>query len=450
MPYPISRRTVLRGLGAADALPWLEAMTPRSLADGAGAIEPPRRMIFCYVPNGMHMPEWTPGEEGELGTLPPILQPLDAYRSEMSVLSGLTLNGGRALGDGPGDHARAVASFLTSAHPYKTGGKDIRNGISVDQVAAQAVGHRTRFASLELGCDPSAQSGQCDSGYSCIYSSCMSWRSPTAPMIKEINPRAVFDRLFGSGNGPQDAATRARRDERRKSVLDFVAEDARDLRGRLGDADQRKLDEYLFAVRQIERRVDESEKLRAPEGPEIDAEFPRPAGTPREYDAHVHLMMDMMVLALASDATRILSFMFTNAGSNRSYPAIGVTSGHHELSHHGRSAEKQAAIARINRHHVGLLAYLLERLRAVKEQDATLLDRSMIVYGSGISDGDRHNHDDLPILLVGRGGGSIKSGQHIRYPAETPLANLYLALLHRMGVENAACGDSTGPLEGLE
>ncbi len=450
MTQRISRRTILRGLGTAVALPWLEAMTPNTVFGAAGkgsaAAEPPRRMAFLYVPNGMHMPDWTPEKEGPLDELPPILEPLASLRSELTVLSGLTLNGGRALGDGPGDHARSVASFLTTAHPVKTGGKDIRNGVSVDQVAAAAVGHKTRFASLELGCEPSRQGGKCDSGYSCVYTSNMSWRTPTSPMTKEVNPRAVFDRLFGTGDeaAPEGLARRSRH---RKSVLDLVAEDAGSLKRRLGRPDQQKLDEYLYAVRQIERRIEQSEKLA---GREIDVpDFPRPEGVPRGFDDHVKLMADMIVLAWQTDSTRIATFMLTNAGSNRSYPDIGVRSGHHELSHHGKKKEKQEQISKINRFHAGLLAYFLERLRAVREGDRSLLDGSMVMYGSGISDGNRHNHDDLPILLAGRGGGTVTAGRHLRYPDETPLGNLYLAMLHRMGLKEEQFGDSSGLLEGL-
>jgi hypothetical protein len=404
-------------------------------------------MAFLFVPNGAHMPDWTPPEEGPLGNLPSILEPLDRHKPSLLVLGGLTLDGGRAHGDGPGDHARCVASFLTSAHPHKTSGKDIRNGVSVDQVAAAEVGDRTRFASLELGCEPSAQAGRCDSGYSCVYTSNMSWRTPTSPMTKETNPRAVFDRLFGKPTTEQDRAQLARRARLRKSVLDVVAADADDLRSNLGKTDRRKLDEYLFAVRELEKRVDESERLRG--GEPKSPGFARPAGTPKDFAEHVKLMMDMLVLAFQTDSTRIATFMYTNAGSNRAYPEIGVRAGHHNLSHHQNDPEKQAQISKINRYHATLLAHFLDKLESVPEGDGTLLDHSMIVYGSGIGDGNRHNHDNLPILLAGAGGGSIRPGRHLRYAKDTPLANLYLAMLHRMDVGVESFGDSTGPLEGL-
>jgi hypothetical protein len=432
------------------ALPWLEAMTPQtSYGAFASGDATPLRMAFLFVPNGMHMPDWTPAREGQLEGLPRILKPVEAHKSKLTVLSGLTLNGGRALGDGPGDHARCVASYLTGAHPHKTDGKDIRNGISVDQVAAQAIGDRTRFASLELGCEPSAQAGRCDSGYSCVYTSNMSWRSETSPMAKEINPRAVFDRLFGSGEVVEDDKSRAKRDRYRKSILDMVAEDANDLKRDLGTADKQKLEEYLYAVRQIERRIEESEQLIGSEDRETVPDFPRPAGVPKAFDDHVRLMMDMMVLAWATDSTRILTFMYTNAGSNRSYPDIGVREGHHSLSHHGNDPAKQAKISDINRHHVTLLNYFLDRLESIDEAGQTLLDSALIMYGSGLGDGNRHNHDNLPILLAGRGGGKIQPGRHVGYPKETPLTNLYLSMLDRMGVPMERFSDSTGKLEGL-
>lgn len=433
----LTRRAVLRGLGAAVALPWFESLAR------AGE-QPPLRAAFFYVPNGMHIPDWLPESEGPLAKLPPILAPLEKHKSRLLLLSELTLNGGRPLGDGAGDHARAVASFLTGAHPYKTNGKDYRNGISVDQVAAAQVGGLARLASLELGCEPSAQAGNCDSGYSCVYTSNMSWRTPTSPMTKEVNPRAVFDRLFGVNRGEKDQAAAAERLARRKSVLDFARDDADRLRKQLGAADHRKLDEYLYAVRDVERRIERAE-ARPPEPP-AGTQSP-PPGLPREFEDHVTVMLDMIALAFRTDSTRVVTCMFTNAGSNRSYPKIGVRSGHHELSHHGRDKSKQAQIAQINRHHVGLFARLLDRLAEAREADGkTLLDHSILVYGSGIGDGDRHNHENLPILVAGGGGGMIAGGRHVRCPKETPLTNLYLTILQRLGCRERSFSDSTGPL----
>jgi uncharacterized protein DUF1552 len=444
----MSRRTVLRGLGTAIALPWLEAMTSTARAAvSTGSSGAPLRLAYFFVPNGMHMPDWVPEQEGSLDKLPAILKPLAEHQSKLTVLSGLTLNGGRALGDGPGDHARCVASYLTGAHPYKTDGKNIKNGTSIDQAAAQVVGDATRFPSLELGTEPSSQGGRCDSGYSCVYTSNMSWRTPTSPMTKETNPQALFDRLFGSGEVAEDGRGQQRRSRYRKSILDLVSDEARGLQKRLGSADRRKLDEYLYAVRQIERDIDQAEKLDTAESGVDD--FPRPAGRPKEFADHIRLMMDLMVLAMQTDSTRVLSYMFTNAGSNRSYPNIDVRAGHHNLSHHGNDQEKQAQISKINQHHASIFCHLLDRLAATPDGDRTLLDHSMIMYGSGLADGNRHAHHDLPVLLVGGGCGTVKPGRHIRYPKDTPLANLYLGMLYRLGEEAESFSDSTGPLEGL-
>ncbi|MHB8900860.1 MAG: DUF1552 domain-containing protein [Thermoguttaceae bacterium] len=444
----ISRRTVLRGLGAAVSLPWLEAMAAPSRAAAAdGRANPPLRLAWFFVPNGMHMPDWTPGEEGPLTTLPPILQPLTEHRAKLIVLSGLALNGGRALGDGPGDHARCVASFLTGAHPFKTDGKDIKNGISIDQAAAQVVGGQTRFPSLELGTEPSSQGGRCDSGYSCVYTSNISWRTPTSPMTKETEPQALFDRLFGSGDVAQDRSGRQRHDRFRKSVLDLVSDEAQSLQKRLGSADRRKLDEYLYAVRQVERELQQTGKLE--NAPSEVSAFPRPAGRPADFADHIRLMMDLMVLAMQTDSTRIMSYMFTNAGSNRSYSEIDVAAGHHNLSHHGNDPEKQAQISKINRYHVSIFCHFLDRLAAVPDGDGTLLDHSLLMYGSGLADGNRHDHDNLPILLAGGACGTVRPGRHVRYTKETPLANLYLGMLHRIGGQARSFSDSTGPLDQL-
>ncbi|MGB0599010.1 MAG: DUF1552 domain-containing protein [Rubripirellula sp.] len=445
MPHSLSRRTVLRGLGTSVALPLLQAMAPTRLLSAATPRGgPPLRMAFLYVPNGMHMPDWTPKEDGTKFDLPPTLARLADHRESFNVLTGLTLDGARAHGDGGGDHARSVAAFLTGSHPRKTNGADIQNGISVDQATAQFVGDATRFASLELGLEASAQAGNCDSGYSCAYASNMSWRGPTNPMAKEINPALVFDRLFAGQVIKETRTAQSTREKYRKSVLDFVLDDAQQLHKKLPAVDQRKLDEYLYSVRDVEKRLNGTERLRMTE--EGVPDYPRPSGVPRELAKHAELMMDMLMLAMQTDSTRILSFMMTNAGSNRSYPEIGVSQGHHESSHHGKSADKQQNIAKINRFQIDRFEYLLRRLRGISEGQGTLLDHCMIVYGSGISDGDRHNHDDLPILLAGAAGGRIKTGRHIRYKNGTPLCNLYLWMMHQMGAKADAFGDSSGTL----
>ena len=445
MPKSLSRRTVLRGLGTTLALPLLDSMSPtRLLAAGAGDAKTPLRMAFFYVPNGAHMPDWTPKNDGVGYEMPATLQRLRDHKDTFNVLSGLTLDGARAHGDGGGDHARSVAAFLTGAHPRKTNGADIENGISVDQATAQHVGANTRFASLELGLEASAQAGNCDSGYSCAYASNMSWRGPTNPMAKEIDPGALFDRLFAGDTVKQTRKAKSTREKYRKSVLDFVLDDATRLQKTLPAVDRRKLDEYLYSVRDVERRLGGASMLRMTEDGVPD--YPRPKGVPKGLAKHSELMMDMITLAMQTDSSRIISFMFTNAGSNRSYSEIGVSEGHHELSHHGKSEHKQEQIAKINRFHIERFAYLLDRLKSVREGDRTLLENSMIVYGSGISDGDRHNHDDLPILLAGNAGGKVETGRHIRYKNGTPLCNLYVWMMQQMGASVDKFGDSNGVL----
>ncbi len=447
MSQPISRRTVLRGIGTALAIPALDAMmVNQSIA--ASPVKDPVRMAFLYVPNGMHMPEWTPSKTGKNFDIKAILKPIEAYKKKMNVLSGLTLNGARALGDGGGDHARSVAAFLTGAHPKKTNGSDIVNGASVDQVAAEKIGDQTRLPSLELGTEASAQAGRCDSGYSCVYTSNMSWRTETAPVAKEINPGAVFDRLFGNSNPKETTQSKIRREKYRQSILDFVQEDAKRLQKTLGVKDKQKLEEYLFAVRDIERRLQNSEKLNTQEADIPD--YPRPAGVPRKYDEHVKLMLDMMVLAFRTDSTRVGTFMFTNAGSNRNYKDVGVSTGHHDLSHHGNNKKKLEGIETVNKYHMNLFKHFLDRLDSIKEGNGSLLDNCMVMYGSGIGDGNRHNHENLPITLVGSGGGSINTGRHIVYPKETPLTNLYLSMLDRVGARGVKkLGDSSGRLKNL-
>lgn len=444
---PLSRRTVLRGMGAAIALPWLEAMAPTLAFAGHQRREYPLRLAFFYVPNGANMDHWTPSTEGDQFELPHILRPLEPLRQYVNVMSGLAQTKSRANGDGPGDHARAMASFLTGCQARKTAGADIRAGLSADQVAAQRLLDQTRFASLELGCDRGAQSGNCDSGYSCAYSSNLSWRSEQQPNAKEIDPKLLFDRLFGGGTSDDFQRGQAKRDRQRRSILDFVREDAAGLKRQLGAKDQRKLDEYLSAVREIEQRIERirANAVAAPPLPSV----PRPGGIPQDYGEHIRAIGDLLVLAFQGDLTRVATFVFANEGSNRSYPFIEVPDGHHDLSHHGGDRKKLEKIRDINTFHMTQFAYILGKLKDVQEGDRTLLDNCMLVYGSGIGDGNRHNHDNLPVLLCGRGGGTIKTGRHVRYTFETPLNNLYLALLDRCGAPIDKLGDSTGKLEGL-
>jgi hypothetical protein len=445
----ISRRTVLKGIGTAIALPWLE-----SLALGSGpavpvAAAPPRRLAFLYVPNGVNMAEWTPkGEGGALGELPAILKPLDKFKDSFNVLTGMTLDKARANGDGPGDHARAMSAFLTGRQPRKTHGADIRVGMSADQHVATALWDKTRFPSLELGIEKGLNAGNCDSGYSCAYSANLSWRSESTPNAKEVDPKGVFERLF-SGNDPKEQAeARAKRELYSKSILDFVNEDARGLNKTLGSGDQKKLDEYMSSIREIEQRIEKARQLNS--GPVAKPDMAAPTGIPKEVQDHMRLMIDLMVLAFQTDLTRVITFPLANDGSNRPYKMIDVPEGHHDLSHHGSDAKKLEKIKKINTFHIEQVAYLLGKMKATKESnDTTLLDNAMIVYGSGIGDGNRHNHDDLPILLAGKGGGTIETGRHLIYPKrdDIPLMNLYLALFQRMGVPTAKFGDSTGVLK---
>ncbi len=442
----LHRRTFLRGVGTALALPMLDAMLPSAgFAAPAPSGGRPVRMAFFMVPNGVHMEDWTPTSEGPLNQLPHILQPLNNVKGKINVLTGLTHDKARPNGDGPGDHARAAAAFLTGCQPRKTAGADIKVGISIDQYAAQEVGKRTRFRSLELGIDRSAQAGNCDSGYSCAYSSNIAWMTESTPVAKEVDPRMVFDRLFSYGEQEEVGQAREKRDRYRMSILDFVMEDANKLKTKLGVRDQQKLDEYFTGVREIEKRIELAGKATDP----AVGGTKRPTGVPAEYEEHVKLMLDMLVLAFQADLSRISTFMFANEGSNRPYRNINISDGHHDLSHHQGDPEKHRKLRDINTFHISLFAYLLEKLDGVKEGNSTLLDNTMIVYGSAIGDGNRHNHDDLPVLLAGRGGGTIQGGRHLKYSANTPMNNLYLALLDRAKVPCASLGDSTGRLTNL-
>jgi hypothetical protein len=398
-------------------------------------------MAFLYVPNGVNMADWTPQQEGSDYQLPAILEPLAGVRQKLQVLSGLTADTARPHGDGGGDHARALSAFLTGSQAFKTDGTNIRLGVSVDQAAAARIGDRTRLSSLEIGIESGAMAGNCDSGYSCVYSSTMAWRSATQPLPKEVNPKLVFDRLFTADQSPD----RVRRDARRRSILDFVREDSRHLSLQLTVNDNRKLDEYFTAIREIELRIERAEKLPPVKTPD----YPAPTGIPAEYETHIRLMCDLLTLAFQADVTRVITFVLANEGSNRPYPFIEVPEGHHDLSHHGNDAAKKEKIRKINLFHMRQLAYLLEKLNGVQEGDGTLLDHCMLAYGSGIHDGNAHNHEDLPLLLAGGGCGTLTPGRHMKFATETPLSNLWLSMLARMEVSWDRLGDSTGPLAGL-
>jgi hypothetical protein len=442
----LPRRTFLRGLGTTLALPLLDAMIPAF--SRAATSTAPCRMAFVYVPNGIVMDGWTPNTKGEISALPDalprILEPIAGYRAELMVLSGLTHNGGRALGDGPGDHGRAGANYLTGVHPRKTFGKDIQTGVSVDQVAAQKIGGQARFASLELGCEQGIQGGNCDNGYSCAYSNSISWRTPSTPNPPEVRPRAVFERLFGSADVEKDPARRARLQKYDRSILDLVLEDANRLKVSLGGRDRHKLDQYLSAIRDIETRIQSAEQGKSPVMPAMGN---LPANIPADFAEHSRLMFDLITLAFQTDMTRVATFMMALEQSNRPYREIGISEAHHGLTHHRGDPEKIAKVAQINRFHVEQFGYFLGKLKSTPEGEGSLLDHVMVTYGSGLADGNRHEHHNLPTLLAGRGCGAIHpGGRHVRYPDETPMANLFVAMLDKMGVPLESVGDSNGKL----
>lgn len=446
MSERLSRRAVLRGIGASIALPWLDSLRPGARAFGAiagmgGAPTPPVRLAFIFMPNGVNYDAWVPSHDGLDAPLSPTLAPLEPVRRHVNVYTGLTLQHARANGDGPGDHARSSASFLTGQQARKTAGADIRNGISVDQVAAGEVGRHTRLPSLELGCEHSPSAGNCDSGYSCAYTSNISWRDDSTPVAKIVDPAAAFERLFGDA---RNAAAAQERLSRRQSILDFVMEDSRALGARLGGADRRKLDQFQSAVREIEVRI---ERARAESTPRPVPDVPAPAGIPDKLSEHMDLMYDMLLLAFQTDTTRVGTLMLAVDGSNRSFPEIGIKEGHHHLSHHQNNAEMIEKIRRIDLFHVERFARFVQRLSETPEGDRSLLDHSLILLGGGISDGNRHDHHDLPILVAGRGGNAVETGRVVRSPRETPLCNLYLSMLAHAGCAQESFSDSTGTLD---
>lgn len=436
----LNRRTVLRGIGTGLALPMLESMRlPGLLAATTAAPTAPVRMACIFVANGAIMDKWKPTGEGKDYQLSPTLEPLAPFREDMMVFSGLTQHHARANGDGGGDHARNASAYLTGAQPRKTSGADITVGQSIDQAVAEKIGSQTRLPSIELGIDRGRNAGNCDSGYSCAYSSNISWKSATTPTSKEVNPRSAFERLFGN---PETAADMERRLRNRRSILDFVSDDAKRVRQAVSGADQRKLDEYFQSVREIEERI-----ARANSAPGEIPDLALPEGVPSVLAEHTQLMFDILLVAFQTDSTRIATLMLADAGSNRSYPEVEVRDGHHELSHHQNDKEKMEKIARIDRYLVERFVYFLEKLKSTKEGDSNLLNNSMILYGSAIADGNRHSHDDLPIILAGRGGGTIQTGRYVNHPNETPLNNLFLAMADRMGAKLDKLGDSKGVLD---
>ena len=442
----LSRRTVLRGLGAAVGLPFMDAMVPAMAAPLDRAAKPAVRMGFVYVPNGIMdlKGEWTPKGEGKDFAFSEITQALEPFRERLTILSGLAQVNGRPGGDGPGDHARAGATFLTGERAVKTEGAGIRAGVSADQIAARELGKHTQLASLEVGIEEASIAGGCDSGYSCAYTNTISWRTPTAPNPVEDNPRRLFERLFGDGDST-DPAERLARLREQGTILDFVREDLSRLRAELGAGDRRKLDEYTAAVRDLERRIEKAEAQRGRELPTVE----RPGGVPGNFTEHAKLMIDLQVLAYQADLTRVTTFMMGREGTWRSYPDIGVPDAHHAVTHHQHDPEKIAKTIVINKHHVSMFAYMLEKMRATQDGEGTLLDHSMLLYGSSLSDGNQHTHHDLPLVLAGGAAGQLRGGRHLRFPRETPMNNLLLSLLDAAGAPTERLGDSSGKLEGL-
>ncbi|HEY1068358.1 MAG TPA: DUF1552 domain-containing protein [Pirellulales bacterium] len=438
----ISRRAVLRGAGAALTLPWLDGLAPRAVrAAESAAVKPPVRAAFLFFPNGVWRDRWIPKETGKEYRLPFSLEPLSGVKDSVLVLSGMDKAHSR---DGDGHYAK-TANFLTGMHVEKTTGKSINTGgVSIDQLAAQKIGGQTPLPSLELGIDPVISGIDSNVGYTRLYGSYISWKSPTQPVAKEINPRMVYERMFGSSDGPL-------RDPDNLNLLDLVLDDAKSLREKLGRDDQFKLDEYLDSINAVEARIKYASNSgsRSWTPPSTPGAIPSPKpGVPGDFREHVDLMFELMFLAFWTDSTRIASFMFANDVSGRNFSFLdGVHGGHHELSHHEGKQEKLEQYSRINRWHVEVFAKLLDKMRNVKEGESTLLDNSMILMGCGMSDGNSHDPNNLPILLGGKGGGTINSGRHIQSEKGTPLCNLYATMLDKLGVPVERFGDSTKPLD---
>ena len=434
----------LRGMGTAIALPFLDAMAP-AFASSRIPGKAPVRMGFVYVPNGIIMNQMIPEAEGPfVGELPRILRPLDAFRDRMTILTNLTQNAGRALLDGPGDHGRCCGAYLTGVHVKKSA-TDIHAGVSCDQLVANEVGHETRFPSLELGLEDARQAGNCDSGYSCAYTNNLAWKSETQPLPPILNPRDLFVRLFGA-DASLSPEERARRNMMRRSILDFVSEDTRKLQGDLGPTDRRKLDEYLSSIRDIEVRINKAEQ----DDTQIEPGMDKPYGIPADFSEHFRLMTDILTVALQADLSRVFTFLVTREGSSRPYREIGISDGHHPLTHHRNNPDYIEKVTQINTYHAEQLSKWLAKLSSIQEGDSNLLDNSMIVYGAGLSDGNRHTHENLPVVMLGTGGGFVKPGRRIVYRRETPITNLYLTMMGRMGLHMDYFADSTGALEGLD
>jgi hypothetical protein len=439
----ISRRTVLRGLGATLALPLLDAMIPALTAAVNTPAKAVRRLGVMYHPNGVIYRNWLPKGVGAGFEFSPILSPLEPFRDKLVVVTGLASQPAEALGDGGGDHSRASGSYLTGVHVKKSD-SIVVNDISMDQIAAKALERETQLSSLQLTTDENSLVGACDVGYSCAYSSTLSWLTPTLPLIAENNPRVLFERLFGSTDStdPQVRASRLRQD---RSILDSVTDRVRQLQRTLGPSDNTKVNDYLASLRDVERRIQKAEEQSANGLPDVD----RPAGIPDQFEAHVKLLYDLQLLAYQSDLTRVITFMYGREQTGRPYPQLGINEPHHQLSHHQNDPAKMEKCTRIQTYHVKLFAEYLEKLRSTADGDGSLLDHMILLYGAGLSNSDRHSHGPLPALVLGGGAGTIKGGRHLVYPDDTPLTNLLVTLLNRMGIPAEKLGDSTGQFKEL-
>jgi hypothetical protein len=439
----LPRRTFLRGLGTTLALPLLDSMIPA--LGGAAAAQVPVRLGFVYHPVGMILDRWIPPTEGTGFEITPTMKALEPYRENMVVFTGLAQVQGRALGDGAGDHAREGATWLTGVHPKKTEGAGIHAGVSADQLAAREFGKTTQLASLELGLESPSLAGGCDSGYSCAYTNTVSWRSPTTPLPVEVNPRSLFERLFGDGEST-DAAARLAMLKDQRSILDYVSGSIDRMETKIGKSDRGKLTEYLDSIRDIERRIQKAEQQSASmKIPTME----RPASAPEAFEDHARLMMDLQVIAFQTDMTRVISFMLGRAGSNRPYRQIGISDGHHSITHHQNDPVKIANVAKIDAYLVQTFAYFLEKLKSTPDGDGNLLDHSLILYGSGLGDANSHTHHELPTAMLGGGCGQLKGGRHLKYAKDTPLNNLLVSMLTMGGVRTDNFGDATGQLEHL-
>jgi hypothetical protein len=436
---PMGRRTMLRGMGTAMALPLLDAMVPsaKAMEEGAAAR---KRLQVIYTPNGMMMENWTPKTAGEGYELSPILKPLEPYRDKFTVFSNLGHVQAEALGDGAGDHGRCCGGYLTATHVKKTEGADITAGVSMDQLVAKRFGEQTQIPSIEVGLEPPSLVGSCDSGYSCAYTNTLSWSSASTPLPVTINPREVFERLFGDGDS-LDAKSRLAQLRRQASILDFVAQDAKRMSRTMGASDKHKLDEYLTSVRDIEKRIQKVEQG-GTETTKLPA-YARPSGVPDAFEDYSHMMIDLQVLAMQADITRVSSFMVGREVSGRSYPEIGVPDAHHPLSHHGHDPEKIAKLTKINTLHMQQVAYYLKRMTETKEGEGNLLDHTLVMAGASLADPNNHDHRGLPVIVA---GGLIKGNRHVIAEKDTPMANMMLSLMDTLGVHADSIGDSTGRL----